>query len=168
MPATRRQAIGALTAAAGAATLGAAATMGGGPAQAETLETYAWNARPLLVFHDGARDGPAETQLALLRRHQPAMTDREMPLIVIRAAGVEIDGRRSALRPGPLRQRFGVADQAFQVVLIGKDTGVKLSRTRPTPPSMIFDLIDAMPMRREEVRRDEMRRKGASSPQAGE
>ncbi len=42
---------------------------------------------------------------------------------------------------------------AFEVLLIGKDGGVKLRRDTPIAASKIIALIDAMPMRQEEMRR---------------
>lgn len=46
--------------------------------------------------------------------------------------------------------RFGAP--AFSVVLIGKDGGEKLRRTTPLPPEELFAVVDAMPMRRAEMR----------------
>lgn len=46
--------------------------------------------------------------------------------------------------------RFGAA--AFSVVLIGKDGGEKLRRATPLEPAELFALVDAMPMRRAEMR----------------
>jgi hypothetical protein len=39
----------------------------------------------------------------------------------------------------------------FRVRLIGKDGGVKFSRTTPVDAETLFDLIDAMPMRQAEL-----------------
>ena len=43
------------------------------------------------------------------------------------------------------------AATTFQVRLIGKDGGVKFSRTTPVDAETLFDLIDAMPMRQAEL-----------------
>jgi hypothetical protein len=40
----------------------------------------------------------------------------------------------------------------FAVILMGKDGGIKLRRQSQTKLTDIFALIDAMPMRREEMR----------------
>ena len=53
-----------------------------------------------------------------------------------------------------MRPELGVAPRAaFEVLLVGKDGGVKLRRTDPVAPSDIIALIDTMPMRRSEMRR---------------
>ena len=43
------------------------------------------------------------------------------------------------------------AAKTFRVRLVGKDGGVKFSRTTTVDPATLFDLIDAMPMRQAEL-----------------
>jgi hypothetical protein len=45
------------------------------------------------------------------------------------------------------------AAAVFEVLLVGRDGGVKLRRREPVAAAKISALIDAMPMRREEMRR---------------
>ncbi len=49
-----------------------------------------------------------------------------------------------------VQTRFDV--KTFSVVLIGKDGGEKLRRTTPLSPEELFAIVDAMPMRRDEMR----------------
>jgi hypothetical protein len=42
--------------------------------------------------------------------------------------------------------------KSFSVVLIGKDGGEKLRRATPLSPEELFAIVDAMPMRRAEMR----------------
>lgn len=58
-----------------------------------------------------------------------------------------------------LREEFGVSQGEFRVILIGKDGGIKLKRQSQTRLEDIFSLIDAMPMRREEMRQKSENRK---------
>jgi hypothetical protein len=52
------------------------------------------------------------------------------------------------------RPELDVSPQAdFEVLVVGKDGGVKLRRPAPVTASDIMGLIDAMPMRRAEMRR---------------
>lgn len=46
--------------------------------------------------------------------------------------------------------QFGT--RSFSVVLIGKDGGEKLRRATPLSPEELFAIVDAMPMRRAEMR----------------
>ena len=53
-----------------------------------------------------------------------------------------------------LRDDLGVGPRTtFEVILVGKDGGVKLRRGQPVAASEISALIDTMPMRQEEMRR---------------
>jgi hypothetical protein len=51
-----------------------------------------------------------------------------------------------------LRKKFGVTADEFEVILIGKDGTVKLRSKAAVSTSALFQLIDAMPMRQEEMR----------------
>lgn len=50
---------------------------------------------------------------------------------------------------GALRRAF--AANGFEVLLIGKDGGVRLRQPRPITPEALFAKIDAMPMQRREM-----------------
>ncbi len=52
-----------------------------------------------------------------------------------------------------LRRRFGVEGQGFRVVLVGKDGDVKRESSAPLSAVGLFGTIDAMPMRKQELRR---------------
>ena len=41
---------------------------------------------------------------------------------------------------------------AFAAVLVGKDGGEKFRSEGPVSPEVLFEIIDAMPMRRREMR----------------
>lgn len=50
------------------------------------------------------------------------------------------------------KREHGVEDGRFAVALVGKDGGVKFRADEPVPAREIFGRIDAMPMRRREMR----------------
>jgi hypothetical protein len=52
-----------------------------------------------------------------------------------------------------IRTKFAAPLGQFTCILVGKDGGVKLKRHAPVKLEEIFGLIDAMPMRREEMRK---------------
>ena len=51
-----------------------------------------------------------------------------------------------------IRDRFAVPPNAFRLILIGKDGGIKLKRNDQVDLAEVFELIDSMPMRRNEMR----------------
>ena len=51
-----------------------------------------------------------------------------------------------------LRERYGVAEDDFTVILTGKDGTAKERLEGPIEPADLFGTIDAMPMRQREMR----------------
>ncbi len=92
----------------------------------------------LLAARDDAR---AAEQARILAADRPGATERDLVLVEPALADQE-----------RLRRRYDVAPGEFAVLLIGKDDGVKLRSARPLTVQTLFDAIDAMPMRRAEMR----------------
>jgi Domain of unknown function (DUF4174) len=99
----------------------------------------AGSTRPLYVFAPSGGDARLGSQRAIVAGRSGGFADRDVPVIEVIGAD-------------PRRARFGVPAGQFRVILVGKDGGVKLSSGRPVPAAEIFALIDAMPMRRDEIR----------------
>ncbi len=113
----------------------------GGCSFASTMDFYRWKSRPVIVF--GADGDPVfKAQVALLQKAGAGLRERDMILI-------PVSGRQHE----DLRRRYHVAGGAFAILLIGKDGGVKLRSTGSVSPAELFQLVDAMPMRKEEMRR---------------
>lgn len=51
-----------------------------------------------------------------------------------------------------IRDRFMIPPQEFSLILIGKDGGIKLKRNDQVDLTEVFELIDSMPMRQNEMR----------------
>ena len=107
------------------------------PSAGVDLDTYHWQARPIIIFADDG-DPRLEQQLDLLRDARRHLQERENVVIV--------DTEDSS----PLRTRF--RPSGFTVILVGKDGGEKLRKTRIVAPQELNALIDTMPMRRREMR----------------
>ncbi|OYY10765.1 MAG: hypothetical protein B7Y70_07995 [Rhizobiales bacterium 35-68-8] len=120
-----------------ALTVGAAAA----PAAPAGLDAYRWKARPLVVIAPDAADSRYRTQMEAVSAAQAALRERDM--VVVPALGPD----------SPLRKQVGSGSAAFQVVLIGKDGHVAGRWTAPVALPDVFALIDRMPMRRDEMRR---------------
>ena len=126
------------------------------------LESYTWQNRLLLLFTPRSDDPRLQRQNQILDDVESDLVDRD--LVVIRLAPdapVTVDRVPAAdASPAGLYRAFGVAQDAFAVLLIGKDGGVKLTHAAPVDAASVFDLIDAMPMRQWE-----MQNKGAFNKQ---
>jgi hypothetical protein len=135
----------------------AALSIGGGryaAAQTPDLSRYQWKNRLLFLF------APSRSHPMFDALHQSIVVqaaevfDRDLVVFEILDSGPSsastagIDSETAHM----LRDRFNVNRGEFKVVLVGKDGGTKLNRKNQTHLKDIFDLIDAMPMRREEMR----------------
>lgn len=130
----------------------AGATTGSVRATDRGIAVYAWKNRLLLLFADRADDPELRRQQAILAADPAGQTERQIVVISVIGAAVRVaGGRDSGLVAAMVRRDVGVA-AGFAVVLVGKDTGIKLRRRAPVDLDRLYSTIDAMPMRRRERR----------------
>ena len=118
--------------------------------------------RVLLVFAPSDRDPRFLQQAQLLAHHGAELRERDLVVIpVVTETGPQITPETMRVIAGPglsdqeqvlVRQRFQVAPESFAVVLLGKDGGEKLRVTAPLSVERLNGTIDAMPMRKEEMK----------------
>ena len=113
----------------------------GRAAEAGDPAAHAGRSRVVLVLA-APDDARMAEQARILAAERAGTAERD--LVLVEPAGAD---------QGRLRRRYGVAPDAFAVLLIGKDGGVKLRSARPLDAETLFETIDAMPMRQAEMRR---------------
>ena len=111
------------------------------------LEQYRWKNRILIIFsHD---TGFMEEQKRILKNVRSGLVDRDMILF-----GFDEDNppfiSKESLNLETLQESLSIRDDS--VVLLGKDGYVKATWESIVDPRIIFDIIDAMPMRQREMR----------------
>jgi len=132
----------------------AAAAAGLAAGTASAMSGYMWKNRPLVVFAPGGTHPGLAQQKAIIASLRPAFIDRNVVAVYVAGDSVSTDlGAGPGMGAAQLRSRFGVAPGAFRVLLVGKDGGVKLSSSSPVSAQTLFATIDAMPMRRDEMRK---------------
>lgn len=125
-----------------------------GDALSMDLNQYKWKNRLLLIF--APDDGHSllrnlESDIAV----QPGEVS-ERDLLVFRIiengpsfmAATRLDPQTAA----NIRKKFKASHERFTCILVGKDGGIKLRRNDQVRLQDIFELIDAMPMRQQEMR----------------
>ena len=111
--------------------------------------------RPLLIFAPDPNDPRLATQCRMLAN--PGFAERDV-IIAMPPSHAEssachplspagISEAESALA----HRRFHVDPGKFTIILVGKDGGEKFTSNSPVEAQKLFDLIDAMPMRRDEM-----------------
>ncbi len=118
-----------------------------------TLDDYKWKNRLLLVFAP-KEDAAYQDQMQLFKEQQPGFNERDLLVVHLLAEGTSFINNQpiDAQLATQIRERFNVAQQEFQVILVGKDGTAKRRDRSPISPEVIFTSIDAMPMRQQEMR----------------
>jgi hypothetical protein len=108
------------------------------------LENLRWHSRVFLVFALDAEDKNLKEQTAITDANAAGFSERDTKVfsVVGQAAGAQ-----------RLRDKLGVGDAPFAVVLVGKDGSVKFKSNLPIGAGKVFATIDAMPMRQQEMKR---------------
>ncbi len=118
------------------------------------LESYTWKNRIVLLFSDSDSNPDLEMQVRELISDKEGLEERDLKIFKISHGESSIDLlSQDTLRiKHNLRSKYKVDDAGFYVVLIGKDGSVKYKDSSPVSREKLFAIIDAMPMRKAEMR----------------
>jgi len=112
-------------------------------ASAAPLDAYRDRVRVLVLSAPDAADAQLKAQGAALGPVRDGVAERDLVVLEAVGSGAEAQALRAAL---------GLPADSFRAVLVGKDVAAKLTAAAPIPPQRLFATIDAMPMRRSEMR----------------
>ena len=98
--------------------------------------------RKLLLVAENAANSSLQQQLALAATDSAGFAERDLKIELV------TPGNNAALY-----QKITAGKKGFTVVLIGKDGGEKFRDHQPISVQHLFGLIDAMPMRRAEIKK---------------
>lgn len=122
--------------------------------RADGLESVRWEYRPLLIFTPAPENAQLSRQTTILADAPDGLEDRRIAVYIVEQNRVYTTF--GAPSPGAdaetLRRRFRIPDDTFRVVLVGLDGVAKLTQDAPLSIDKLFSTIDAMPMRRREMR----------------
>lgn len=118
------------------------------------LKAYQGTSRLLLLFVPGPSYDEFIGQWQVLYRHEDGLQARDLRVISLFEDDVgDVDGEPIYEdEAAQLRQQFRVKDNMSVAILIGKDGKEKHRLPMPVDPDKLFGLIDAMPMRQQEMR----------------
>jgi len=128
----------------------------------QDLGQHQWQNRLLLVVSKDSSNTAFREQLATLNSCKPGLKERKLLLYQVlpdqykMVAPSENNGSWST--SSDLYQQFNPGNEGFGVILIGLDGGVKLRKNAVLPCEELWAVIDQMPMRRAEIRRQKYSR----------
>ena len=126
---------------------------------AQNLEKHTWKNRILVVKTSDSASEKYQEQIKEFRNADEELKDRKFVLYIMTGDDFEsIDyANRELIHAGKTEgKQIGktLHDQEnFEVILIGLDGGVKLQQTEVLRKEALFKIVDAMPMRRNELNR---------------
>jgi hypothetical protein len=117
------------------------------------LDSLRWKNRVLVILSPTESDLSFQLQKEELASSSEGVLERDLMILEILEHGESRVGNQilSGKSVQAIRKRLGVQRGSFQILLIGKDGGVKLRSSEPVSVKDIFGLIDSMPMRRQEM-----------------
>ena len=126
-----------------------------GMAQNNELRDFRWKNR-LVIIHAGPTGQPQlKEQLQNIAQEITAYEERDLKIIILQnnKAWVWSAGEKQALDFQEIVKTLSIdLSVAYQNFLIGKDGGVKMKQNSAFSNQELFDSIDSMPMRRQEMR----------------
>jgi hypothetical protein len=119
------------------------------------LNAYQWSNRVVILFAESEKSPHFAEQRQILRDEKDGVLDRDLVVVEVLETGNSRSGGTKLSDAGAenLRTRFQAEAGAFLFILLGKDGGVKLRSAKPVSAEKLFSIIDAMPMRQQEMRR---------------
>jgi Domain of unknown function (DUF4174) len=112
------------------------------------LESMQWKKRVVMVYCPKVSDTEFKLQKKWLSEVGKDIMERDLTVIDC------VESNLSAEDALHLKERFKYTPNHFCFWLIGKDGEVKLISNKPVKPEQLFGLIDSMPMRREEMKKN--------------
>jgi len=132
----------------------ACSTFGGQEALSMDLNQFQWKNRLLFIFAPQEGDSFFQALQSEISTQPDEIAERDLVVFEIFETGPSYMGttRVDPQAAAAIRTKFAAPVGQFTCILVGKDGGTKLRRHAPVKLEEVFDLIDAMPMRREEMR----------------
>ncbi len=119
----------------------------------QDITKHEWKDRVLLVLSDNF--SKIESQLQLLKKDVNGLKERKLVVYQIMPNSYK-KGLESTIAPpsNTIYVDMKKKEDNFEIVLIGLDGGIKLRQTKLLTSKKLFVLIDSMPMRQAEIRKN--------------
>ncbi|HKK25444.1 MAG TPA: DUF4174 domain-containing protein [Gracilimonas sp.] len=120
------------------------------------LEDHQWNNRVLLIFSPNSIYTGLTRTMEMVQNNQDGFNERDLKVFQVLGSIGNSSGESVLQRDDAhtMRDRFEVGQNEFQVILIGKDGTEKMRSEEAISSEYLFEEIDAMPMRRLEMKED--------------
>lgn len=115
----------------------------------QSLAAHKDKSRVLLVFAPTDKDSSYVEQGKLWQGEKAGFDERQLVVVPVLADKKMAAGDT----PVALEKKYGIDAKTFAVVLLGKDGHDAYRAAKPVKAAALYEVIDAMPMRRAEMKR---------------
>jgi len=118
------------------------------------LTQFQWKNRLLFLFAPDGNSPLFKNLQSQIMAQKAEVEDRDLVVFEVLAKGPSRMNTASLDRQqaDSIRDHFAVPRNTFSLILVGKDGGIKLKRNDQIDLGAVFELIDSMPMRQDEMR----------------
>jgi hypothetical protein len=127
--------------------------------EAQDLKQHQWNQRLLLIIANDVNADEYRQQIAGLNKESQGCNERKLHVYQILPEQythnkLPVTDALDWKESDKLYKKYGTAEVDFKIILIGLDGTIKLEQEKPITAKDLFDKIDAMPMREDEMEND--------------
>lgn len=120
---------------------------------AQELSSHKWKDRLLLILTTENSKFQHHEQIKILQDNIEGLEERKLVIYSVMPDQFKKGiGAESWIESARLNDRYRQEGKEFEVILIGLDGGVKLRQSEILSIEKLFATIDAMPMRRNQIR----------------
>ena len=123
---------------------------------AQNISDYRWKNRLLVLVDTALETSAMKSQLNRLLVDEDGLKERDIVLFQLTPETLVLStGRKPKFSPQETYNYLSIPKDFKGLILVGKDGGVKLRKPFVVQAETIFTLIDGMPMRRSEIKRNQ-------------
>jgi hypothetical protein len=120
---------------------------------AQELSSHKWKGRLLLILTTENSKSRHQEQIKILQDNIEGLEERKLVIYSVMPDRYKKGiGAESWMKSARLNDYYRQEGKEFEVILIGLDGGVKFRQSEILSIEKLFATIDAMPMRRNEIR----------------
>ena len=119
---------------------------------AQSFDNFRWKHRILVVCTESLTGKDYQEQIEALRSDPDGLLERRLLIFSLTPESYAEGLHPTRWKAAKTRAAAIKKEQAFEVILIGLDGGVKKRQEQPISLKELYGLIDAMPMRANELK----------------
>ncbi len=122
---------------------------------AQDLSKHRWENRLILLISDDENNPTLKAQIAEFTKDLTGLEERKLIIYQVMPEEYKIIlNGDTTKQSSKLYKTYKKTEKGFEVLLLGLDGGIKHRQSELLPLEKLYAIIDAMPMRRSEMKRE--------------